>query len=150
MTTEPQADIVERLRDRKQVLRDDGTCRRSWAATSLDLAAATEITRLRAELAEARDDASIWRPAETAPKDGSYILVRLAVISDERWAHLSGRAFVVRHEGKTLNGYDLGWALHPGFGGAPDHWIDAWQAIDPATLLKDADEVEIPAISNGD
>lgn len=33
-----------------------------------------------------------------------------------------------------------------------EYWAirDAIRAIDPATLMKDADEVEIPAISNGD
>ena len=163
MTTEPQADIVERLlrpwftngceayqheaaaeitRLRARLEVEPG-----WPESADGIACRDETIRLqdariaslRAEVDEARDDASIWRPSETAPTDGSYILVRLAVIDDERWAHLSGRAFVVRHEGTTRNGYDLGWALYPGFGGAPDHWIDAWRAIDPATLMKDAD-----------
>lgn len=52
-------DIVERLRDRKQVLRDDGTCRRSWAATALDLAAADEIERLREALKPFAEAANI-------------------------------------------------------------------------------------------
>lgn len=72
-----------------------------------------------------------WQPIETAPKDGSYI-VALAAGADDRWTHLNGRAFVVRHEGVRENtGYDLGWAMFPGMGGAPTYWFSHWMPLPP-------------------
>ncbi|MCX7585069.1 hypothetical protein [Phenylobacterium sp. 58.2.17] len=73
-----------------------------------------------------------WQPISTAPKDGSYILARVAPLDDERWGHLAGRYFVIRHEGRTPSDYDLGWSVFPGFGGASDRWFDAWTHISPA------------------
>lgn len=73
-----------------------------------------------------------WRPISEAPRDGSYILAHVADRdADDRWAHLAGRAFVVRHEGKTSSGYDLGWSVHPGFGGCADDWFSGWQPLPP-------------------
>lgn len=73
-----------------------------------------------------------WRPISEAPRDGTYILAHLADRdADDRWAHLAGRTFVVRHEGKTSSGYDLGWSVHPGFGGCADDWFSGWQPLPP-------------------
>lgn len=73
-----------------------------------------------------------WRPIETAPKDGTYILSQVGVIDSERFAHWSGRTFVIRHEGVRESGFDLGWSMFPGFGGAPDHWFAGWQPLPAA------------------
>jgi hypothetical protein len=80
----------------------------------------------------AASDAEGWRPIATAPRDRSWILAQLAQIEDERWSHLSGRHFVIRHEGNTPSGYDMGWGLFPGMGGVPDLWIAGWMPL-PAT-----------------
>jgi hypothetical protein len=70
-----------------------------------------------------------WKPFETAPKDGSYILALYGVDGDrERWG---GRAFVVRHEGVD-RGYDLGWALFPGYGGVSDRYFSHWMPLPDA------------------
>lgn len=67
------------------------------------------------------------REISTAPRDGTPILARMSQIDDEsRWAHLSGRWFVVRHDGQTVSDYDMGWSVYPGLGGAPDEWFDGW------------------------
>lgn len=67
------------------------------------------------------------RDISTAPRDGTPILARMSQIDDEsRWTHLSGRWFVVRHDGQTVSDYDMGWSVYPGLGGAPDGWFDGW------------------------
>lgn len=66
------------------------------------------------------------RPMADAPRDGRYIL---AIVAPGRGFHLeyqASRAFVIRHEGKTQTGFDLGWAVYPGFGGASDHDFSGW------------------------
>lgn len=68
----------------------------------------------------------VWRTFASAPKDGSYILARIGSLTSEGYKHLSGRAFVIRHEGASPSGFDLGWALHPGFGGLADTWFSHW------------------------
>lgn len=85
-------------------------------------------------------EASGWQPIETAPRDGRYIL---AVYRSEYGyaAHLNGRVFVVRHEGKTPSDYDLGWALFPGFGGVPDISLSHWREL-PAPPSTPATRVE--------
>ena len=75
-----------------------------------------------------------WRPMESAPKDGTYILARVAPQDDDdRWGYLSGRCFVIRHEERTPSGYDLGWSVFPGFGGVSDDWFEGWLPLPPTS-----------------
>lgn len=76
-----------------------------------------------------------WRPMCQAPRDRTYILALLGDIEAEQWAHLSGRQFVIRHEGQTVSDYDLGWALYPGLGGTPDHWFAGWLPLSSAPTV---------------
>ena len=70
-----------------------------------------------------------WQPIETAPKDGSYILVQVVATADAiRWP---GRCFVARHEG-LVDTYDLGWSLFPGFGGIADETLAYWMPLPKA------------------
>lgn len=69
-----------------------------------------------------------WQDISTAPRDGTYVLAIVSGASD-RWENLNGRAFVIRHEGQTSSGYDLGWAVYPGFGGVADGWFVCWTAL---------------------
>jgi len=74
-----------------------------------------------------------WQPIETAPKDGRYIIA-IYRPRDGYASHLYGRAFIVRHEGVTDDGLDLGWALFPGFGGVPDGCMGEWMPFDPTGI----------------
>lgn len=97
----------------------------------------------RSERAEARCRAlesaspaepSGWRPMESAPRDGTYILARVAPRDgDDRWGYLAGRCFVIRHEGRTPSGYDLGWSVFPGFGVTSDNWFEGWRPLPPTS-----------------
>lgn len=73
-----------------------------------------------------------WQPIETAPKDGTRIVVIYRTLPDGYAAHFDGRAFVAFHEGVTASGYDLGWALFPGFGGVPDKCLSHWMPLPEA------------------
>ena len=145
MTTEPQADIVERLRDRKQVLRDDGTCRRSWAATSLDLAAAAEITRLRARLevepgwSESAD--GIACRDETIRLQDAHITRLRAELAEAR---IHGRREGLEAAASWLREKEGAWrwltSNYPSIGAphVPRVLADQVLAIAPPTLMKDA------------
>jgi hypothetical protein len=82
-------------------------------------------------------DQAVWKPIETAPKDGTWVLAIVGGASD-RWKHLNGRAFVIRHEGKTPSGFDLGWSVYPGFGGTGDQWFTHWMPL-PAPPLTEGE-----------
>jgi len=77
-----------------------------------------------------------WQPIESAPKDGQYILAIVGKNESRSMAHMEGRMFVIRHEGTTKSGYDLGWAVFPGYGGAPDHYFTHWMPL-PSPPEKD-------------
>jgi hypothetical protein len=81
-----------------------------------------------------------WRPIETAPKDGTRILVVLGAVDNEQIGHLAGRVFDVRHEGVTASGYDLGWSLYPGYGGVPDRWLAGWRPLPDPPVVRQRDE----------
>ena len=72
------------------------------------------------------------RPMEDAPKDGRYIIAAYRSL-DGYAEQLHGRSFIIRHEGTTPSGYDLGWALFPGHGGVPDKCFSGWLPL-PTTL----------------
>lgn len=72
-----------------------------------------------------------WRPIETAPRDGTYILAIVAENDSRQMGHLAGRVFAIRHEGRTESGYDMGWAVFPGYGGACDELFSHWMPLPP-------------------
>lgn len=93
--------------------------------------------RAEQESQELREQIARLRPMAEAPKDRTPILARLGANDSPTLAHLTGRSFVVFHEGTTSSGYDLGWALFPGHGGIPDEWLDGWLPL--PTALEDRD-----------
>ena len=64
---------------------------------------------------------------ESAPKDGSYVIVFYQSLHDHN-EHWNGRAFVARHEG-VHDGYDMGWGLFPGYGGVSDKNLSHWAPL---------------------
>jgi hypothetical protein len=69
---------------------------------------------------------SAWKPMSDAPKDGTPILAVVAANDSRHLGHLAGRIFSIKHEGITAGGYDMGWAVYPGFGGCPDDYFAGW------------------------
>ena len=71
-----------------------------------------------------------WQPMATAPKDGNFVLAVVGENDSRHMGHLVGRVFAIRHEGYTApNEYDLGWAVYPGYGGAPDSFFTHWMPV---------------------
>lgn len=85
------------------------------------------------------DETDRLRDMSEAPKDGRYILAQYKSL-DGYAESLDGRAFVVRHEGTTPSGLDLGWGLFPGHGGVPDKCFFGWLPL-PAALADRTQEV---------
>lgn len=71
-------------------------------------------------------EVSAWKPMSDAPKDGTPILAVVAINDSRHLGHLAGRIFSIKHEGITAGGYDMGWAVYPGFGGCPDEYFAGW------------------------
>ena len=66
-----------------------------------------------------------WQDIASAPRDGTRILALYRDRTDNR------RVFEIWHEGMTEDGYDLGWALYPGFGGVPEEDFEGWMPLSP-------------------
>lgn len=81
---------------------------------------------------------SPWRSFESAPRDGRYIIAQLGQLNpDHRFAHLSGRCFVVRYEGRTARiGLDMGWSICPGIGGFSDWYFSLWMPLPPVPGMR--------------
>jgi hypothetical protein len=78
---------------------------------------------------------SKWQPIETAPKDGTRILVALKNpiprIGRDDLRLWDGLQFVARHPGLAADGFDVGWnvAAPVGHGGFPDDWMAGWMPL---------------------
>lgn len=81
------------------------------------------------DAALARLDGHACQPMDTAPRDGTFILAVVAPNTTRHLEHQAGRVFVIRHEGKTRNGYDMGWSVYPGYGGEIDATFACWCPI---------------------
>jgi hypothetical protein len=88
--------------------------------------------RVLASAAFEAADRVCWQPIETAPKDGTRILVALknpipSTRDDMRpW---DGLQFVARHP--AVDRIDMGWnvAAPVGCGGFPDDWMAGWMPL---------------------
>lgn len=73
-----------------------------------------------------------WWSMETAPKDGSPLLLLLRDdlpgADLKRWR---GLRFVGSHTGVEPDGFDIGWAFAApvGMGGFPDAWFVGWHPL---------------------
>ena len=76
-----------------------------------------------------------WRDIESAPRDGTRVLLQLKdpIPSNLPWVRIwDGIPFVGQHPGLyPPDDFDIGWqfAAPVGQGGFPDEWLDGWQPL---------------------
>jgi hypothetical protein len=76
-----------------------------------------------------------WQDIASAPRDRTHVLVKVRddAFADSHFRHYAGRCFVAFHEGVSSgSGYDLGWALFPGFGGVSGGELEGWMPLPAA------------------
>lgn len=82
--------------------------------------------------AEALLNPDPWRPIEELPeewKDGRWIEAVVADSADDGARLTPGRVFVIRHDGVTRSGHNLGWSVYPGYGGAHDRTFSHFREL---------------------
>ena len=128
---------------KKVSLQDFAAAKAVITAAALSDLAALDADLIVGPTAKAEESAVYpQRDMASAPRDGTPILAVVGVAS-ERWEHLNGRSFVIRHEGKTASGYDLGWSVYPGLGGVSDDWFACWTPL-PAPAEARSDPLDTP------
>jgi len=116
---------LERQRDAKEF---------SWPYDS-DLLAKVAIGSVETAAREWLSPVQVgWRTMESAPKDGTWIIAQCGDIPDERWSHMAGRCFVIKHMGVSGR-LDMGWALYPGMG-VGDDWLCRWMPLPASPTTK--------------
>ena len=69
-----------------------------------------------------------WRPMETAPRDGTPVLLLGASNVDDHVSWLRRLQFVGRYTGDFS---DWSFAAPVGMGGIPDAWLAGWKPLPP-------------------
>jgi hypothetical protein len=91
-----------------------------------------DLTRFLLSHAEALLNPDPWRGIEELPedwKDGRWIEAVVAKNNDERLHLSAGRVFVIRHDGVTRSGFNMGWSVYPGYGGASDRTFSHFREL---------------------
>lgn len=90
------------------------------------------LSRFMLTHAEALLNPDPWRGIEELPeewKDGRWIEAVVAESADDGARLTPGRVFVIRHDGVTQSGYNMGWSVYPGYGGAHDRTFSHFREL---------------------
>jgi hypothetical protein len=84
---------------------------------------------------QGRREAQTWQPIETAPKDGTPVLLLLCnpIPEPDRddLRRFDGLAFVGSHYGDTPEVMGWSFAAPVGIGGFPERWFKGWMPLPP-------------------